>query len=179
MKRLFVSTVVGAALAAASLAPALAQWVPPGSYQQSCTNVRVRDGELTARCTNSSGQRVRSSIAVNSCRGGDIANSNGQLTCNGGNGYGRGRGYGNGNGNGYNNGNGYGRGYNNGNGYGRGNGYAPGGSYQQSCNNIRMSGGVLTASCPSGNGNWMTTSIDPRSCRGTDITNRNGRLSCG
>ena len=175
MKRLFVSSLIGVSLAAASLAPASAQYAPSGSYQQSCTNIRVRGGELTARCTNGSGQRVRSSIAITSCRGGDIANSNGQLVCNGGNGYGRRRGYGYGNNNGYNNG------YNNGNGngYGRGNGYAPGGSYQQSCNNIRMSGSVLTASCPSGNGQWMTTSIDPRSCRGSDITNRNGRLNCG
>jgi rSAM-associated Gly-rich repeat protein len=185
MNRLLLSSLVGASLAAASLAaPASAQYAPSGSYQQSCTNIRVRGNELTASCTSASGARVRSTIALNSCRGGDIANSNGQLVCNGGNGNGRWRnrhrdnGYGNG---GYNNGNGYGNnGYNNGNGYGygNGNGYAPGGSYQQSCRNIRMSGGTLTASCPTGNGNWVTTSINPRSCRGADIANRNGQLVC-
>ena len=177
MKRLFVSSLVGLSLAAASLAPAAAQYAPSGSYQQSCTNIRVSGNELIARCTNPQGQRVRSTIALDSCRGGDIVNSNGQLACNGG-GYGRrhrGNGYGNG---GYGNGNGNGNyGYGN-NGYGN-NGYAPGGSYQQSCNNVRMNGGTLTASCPSGNGQWLTSSIDPRACRGIDITNRNGRLNCG
>lgn len=179
MNRFLLSSLVGASLAAASLAaPADAQYAPSGSYQQSCTNIRVRGNELSASCTSPNGSRVRSMIALNSCRGGDIANSNGQLVCNGnGNGYGRHRdnGYGNG---GYNNGNGYGNnGYNNGNGYGN-NGYAPGGSYQQSCRNVRMSGGTLTASCPGPNGTWMRTSINPRSCRGADIANRNGQLVC-
>jgi hypothetical protein len=183
MNRFLLSSLVGASLAAASLAaPANAQGIPSGSYQQSCTNIRVRGNELVASCTSPNGSRVRSTIALNSCRGGDIANSNGQLVCNGANGYGNGygrrhhrdNGYGN---NGYNNGNGYGNnGYNN-NGYGN-NGYAPGGSYQQSCRNVRMSGGTLTASCPGPNGNWMTTSINPRSCRGADIANRNGQLVC-
>jgi len=54
-----------------------------------------------------------------------------------------------------------------------------GGSYQQSCTNATMNGGTLTANCPSGNGARMTTSINPRSCRGADIANRNGRLQCG
>ena len=183
MNRLLLSSLVGASLAAASLAaPASAQYVPPGSYQQSCTNIRVRGNELIASCTNANGARVRSTIALNSCRGGDIANSNGQLVCNGGSSYGNGRrrhrhrhrdnGYGNG---GYDNGNGYGYGRGN-NGYG--NGYAPSGSYQQSCRNIQMSGGTLTASCPTGNGSYITTSINPRSCRGADIANRNGQLVC-
>jgi hypothetical protein len=40
-----------------------------------------------------------------------------------------------------------------------------------------MNGGTLTASCPGRNGS-MTTSIDPRSCRGVDIANVDGRLAC-
>jgi hypothetical protein len=183
MNRFLLSSLVGASLAAASLAaPADAQYAPSGSYQQSCTNIRMRGNELSASCTAPNGSRTRSTINVGACRGGDIANSNGQLVCNGGNGYGNGygrrhHGYGN---NGYNNG-GYNNGnYNNGgynNGYG-GNGYAPGGSYQQSCRNVRMNGGTLTASCPGPNGSWQTTSINPRSCRGADIANRNGQLVC-
>jgi hypothetical protein len=196
MNRILLSSLVGASLAAASLAaPASAQYAPSGSYQQSCTNIRVRGDQLVARCTNANGAQVRTSIALNSCRGGDIANSNGQLVCNGGSSYGNGRwrnrhrDNGNGNG-GYNNGNGYGNGngnngynnggYNNG-GYNNGgynNGYAPSGSYQQSCRNIRVNGGTLTASCPTANGNFVTTSINPRSCRGADIANRNGQLVC-
>jgi CVNH domain len=202
MNRLLLSSLVGASLAAAALAaPAGAQYAPSGSYQQSCTNIRVRGNQLIANCTAANGSRVRSTIDINSCRGGDIANSNGQLVCNGGSSYGNGNGrrrhrqhrdngygnggYNNGNGNGYgNNGNGdrdrgdRNNGYNNGNGYGYGNGYAPSGSYQQSCRNIRMSGGTLTASCPTGNGTYATTSINPRSCRGMDIANRNGQLVC-
>jgi len=186
MNRIFGTLALGASLAAASLAPASAQVIPSGSYQQSCTNIHVNGDQLIARCTNPQGTRVRSSIALGSCRGGDIANSNGQLVCNGGgygnrrhrrdgNGYGYGNGgYNNGNGNnGYGNGNG---GYNNGNGYG--NSYAPAGSYQQSCNNIQARGSMVTATCPSANGARITSSIDARQCRGMDIANRNGRLVC-
>jgi hypothetical protein len=173
------------ALAAMTFGTASAQSIPSGSYQQSCTNVRVRGDVLTARCNAPQGGTVRSTIALDSCRRGDIANMNGQLTCNrngsGRNGYGYGNnGYGNNGNNGYgNNGNnGYGNNGNNGygnNGYGR----VPGGSYQQSCTNVSMNGGILTATCPSGNGSRITTSINPRSCGGVDITNRNGRLQCG
>ena len=189
MKRLALSLTSAAALAVMAIGTASAQSIPAGSYQQSCTNIRVRGDVLTARCNAPQGGTVRSTIALDSCRRGDIANMNGQLTCNR-NGQRNGYGYGN---NGYgNNGNhgdrddrnrngnnGYGNnGYGN-NGYGN-NGYGlPAGSYQQSCTNATMSGGVLTATCPSGNGQRITTSINPRSCGGADITNRNGRLNCG
>ena len=162
MKRTALSLTAALALAAMAVGTASAQNIPSGSYQQSCTNIRVRGNVLTAACTAPQGGRVRSSIDLSSCRRGDIANSNGQLTCNS-NGYGRGRG----NGNGYgNNGN---------NGYGR----LPAGSYQQSCTNATMNGGVLTANCPAGNGARTTSSINASACRGADIANRNGRLQCG
>src|ERR1700676_2895322 len=93
MPRILFSLLAGLGLAATALAPASAQSIPSGSYQQSCTNIRVRGDQLTARCTNPQGTAVRSTIALNSCRNGDIVNSNGQLACNG-NGYGNG--YGNG-----------------------------------------------------------------------------------
>jgi hypothetical protein len=181
MPHLILRAMLGVSLLAASIAPAGAQTVPSGSYQQSCTNVHVRGDQLVANCTSSQGGRVRSSIALDSCRG-DIANYNGQLTCNvdnSGNGYRhnhRNGQYGNGN-NGNGNGNGNGNyGYGNGNGnYG---GSAPSGSYQQSCRNPQMRGGLLTATCPESNGNLLTTSLNVRQCGGTDIANRNGRLSC-
>jgi CVNH domain len=181
MNQLIVRAALGVSLFAASLAPAGAQMVPSGSYQQSCIGIHVQNGQLVARCTEPQGDRIRSSIALGSCRGGDIANSNGQLVCNGGNGYrqrGDRNGYGGNNAYGNNGNNSYG---NNGNSYGNnGNGYgAPGGSYQQSCSSAHMRGGLLTATCPDGNGTMRTTSIDPRSCRGSDIANRNGRLNCG
>jgi CVNH domain len=198
MSHLILRAMLGISLLAASIAPAGAQTIPSGSYQQSCTNVHTRGDQLVASCTSSQGGRVRSSIALDSCRG-DIANYNGQLTCNvdnsgngyrhnhrngsqnGGNGnYGGGNGnYGGGNGN-YGGGNGnYGGG--NGN-YGGGNGNyggsSPAGSYQQTCRNTQMRGGVLTSTCPEGNGNLLTTSLNVRQCGGADIANRNGRLTC-
>jgi hypothetical protein len=63
----------------AAAAPALAQPIPPGSYQQSCTHIHVRGGILTARCSATNGQRIRSSIRAY-CRG-DIGNVNGVLQC--------------------------------------------------------------------------------------------------
>ena len=185
MKLLLLRLALGASLAAASLAPAAAQTIPSGSYQSSCTNVRVNGDQLIARCTNAQGASVRTSIARNSCRGGDIANVNGQLVCNGGT-YGNAYGYGNGNGHAYGrhrrhhdaddrNMNG-----NNGNmGYGYGNrGSAANGSYLQSCQNVQRNGSMITATCPSANGSMITTSIDARSCNGGDVANRNGRLVC-
>ena len=191
MKRILLGLVAAASLAGTALSPASAQSVPNGSYQQSCTNIRVRGDQLVARCNLPQGGTVRSSISVSSCSRGDIANVNGQLTCNGnGNGYGRGhrdggdRNNGNGNGYGHNgNGNGNGNGYGhngngNGNGNGYGNGYAPGGSYQGSCTNVQMNGSTLTASCTAPNGNRITSSINASQCRGADIANINGRLAC-
>jgi hypothetical protein len=175
MNRVILSILLGGSLAAAAIAPAAAQEVPSGSYQQSCSNVRVRGDQLIARCTNPQGGQVRSSISLDSCRGGDIANSNGQLLCNGG-GNGRGYGYREHRRAGYDNADGN-AGYGNGN-AGYGNGRAASGSYQQSCRNVQMQGGLLTATCPSGNGNMITTSIDASQCRGADIANRNGRLIC-
>jgi len=185
MSRLLVSLVAGLGLAATALAPASAQAIPSGSYQQSCTNIRVRGDQLIARCTNPQGVAIRSSIALDSCRRGDIVNSNGQLACNA-NGYGNGRrwhrrdgddrGYNNGgyNNGGYNNGGYNNGGYNNGR-YGNG---VVSGSYQSSCTNVYMNGPNLTASCTAPNGQRITSSINAAQCRGGDIANVNGRLAC-
>src|SRR6202161_3507742 len=97
MHRIVLGLATAVSLAATAFAvPASAQTIPGGSYQQSCSNVRIRGDQLTASCTAPNGTRMRSSIALGSCRGGDIANSNGQLACNGG-GYGYGNRYRNGN----------------------------------------------------------------------------------
>ena len=179
MKRIVFSAATAIALAAMTVGIASAQAIPAGSYQQSCTNIHVRGDMLIARCNAPRGGTVRSSIALDSCRRGDIANTNGQLTCNNNNGNGYGhrrdgdRGYGN-NGYGNNGNNSYGS-----NGYGNyGNGYAPGGSYQGSCINIQSRGGSLTASCTAPNGQRITSSINPSACRGADIANVNGYLRC-
>src|SRR5215217_6490051 len=54
---------------------------PTGSYQQSCTDAVMQGSTLSAVCRDSRGQRVRSSINTRDCRGRDIANINGRLSC--------------------------------------------------------------------------------------------------
>jgi hypothetical protein len=53
--------------------------VPPGSYLQSCSDIRVRGGVLEATCGGSDNRKVRSSISLRSC--GSFANINGYLQC--------------------------------------------------------------------------------------------------
>lgn len=88
MLRILIGFVIASSLIAAPLVPALAQAGPPGSYQQSCRDVRVRGNTLSASCTAPNGQWARSRINWASCQNGDIANMNGNLQCNaGGGGY--------------------------------------------------------------------------------------------
>jgi hypothetical protein len=126
-------------------ATAFAQNMPPGSYRQSCTNVRVNGNLLTASCSAANGGRITSSIPMG-CSG-DIGNVNGSLRCNGG---------------------------------GRPGGFPnvppPGGSYTQSCTNVRVNGGQLTASCSAPNGHRITSSTS-LACNG-DIGNVSGYLRC-
>lgn len=77
--------------------------VPDGSYQQSCRDISVFNGQLYARCANSNGLFFESQVNYRSCPRG-IANINGRLQCEG-----SGGGYpGGGNGGGYpGNGGGY------------------------------------------------------------------------
>ena len=193
MSRRILSLFAILGLGALAYAPASAQAIPGGSYQQSCTNIRVRGDRLSAVCNGSQGNSTRSTISLSQCQGSDIANVNGQLSCSGNGSYGNGN-YGNrshrrhhgdrddrGN-NGYGNG-GYNNGYGNG---GRDNGYgnqrygsnARSGSYLQSCSNVQTRGGMITATCPSANGTQITSTINAARCGGGDIANVNGRLQC-
>jgi hypothetical protein len=72
-----------AALMALSL-PALAQAPPPGSYRQSCWDIRMQGATLTAVCRRAHGHGEQgTALNVARCVG-DIGNNNGQLVCNGG-----------------------------------------------------------------------------------------------
>ncbi|WP_304170276.1 beta/gamma crystallin-related protein [Phenylobacterium aquaticum] len=130
-----IAALVGAStIAAAAPHAALAQGYdapPPGSYWQTCQNVRVSGGgasrTLSAECRDVRGGWRSSSLRYTDCRG-EIENRDGQLACFSGDpnqgGYRppvNGGGYGNGYGNGYGPGNGGGNG-----GYGQG-GYGQGG----------------------------------------------------
>jgi hypothetical protein len=146
------SVLIALALLAASIAPAAAQYVPQGSYQQSCVDIRSDGNMLRARCTAPNGQLIFSQFQIGSCRGGDIANRNGYLACNNQNGYNPGPGP---------------------------NWRLPAGSYQQSCRNLSAYQGVLSGQCTASNGAWIRSSLQWYRCvPGADIANINGRLEC-
>jgi hypothetical protein len=82
--RIASAMLAGAVIAGLSwLSPAQAQGMPPGSYQQSCTDAHIERGALVANCRSEHGRMQRSVLAdVGRCTG-DIGNINGALQCNG------------------------------------------------------------------------------------------------
>jgi CVNH domain len=63
---------------------AYAQSLPPGSYMQSCWDIRMQGPNLTALCRRADGRGERlTALNVAHCIG-DIGNNNGNLVCNGG-----------------------------------------------------------------------------------------------
>ena len=75
---LFVLFVIGLSVSAHAQGP------PPGSYQQSCREIRVHGPTLTAVCRRANG-RGEQVTALNIARcAGDIGNNNGHLQCSGG-----------------------------------------------------------------------------------------------
>ncbi len=135
-----------------------AQSVPSGSYQQTCRNIGVRGDVLTATCKDTSGNWQNAQMRDISYCNGDITNDNGVLRCASAGGYEGG----------------YNGGYNGG--YYQGS--IPGGSYSQTCQNVRVRGNDLEATCKSVNGDWRTTRLSNFDRCGGDISNEDGRLSC-
>lgn len=163
MRTFVIFGLAGALLAGAATAPAAAQYrgnLPGGSWQGSCQNGQVRGNVLTARCRADSGSYQRTSFNLDSCRGGQLGNSNGRLFCES---------------NRDNRNNSY-RGQRR---HGQRGSYAalPTGSWQGSCNSGRMNGSVLTASCSTGHG-YRTTSLNVQQCRNRSVGNNNGTLFC-
>ena len=54
-----------------------------------------------------------------------------------------------------------------------------GGSYQQSCDDVRQEGSILSAVCGDGRGRRFESSIDVNRCGRSDIGNGRGFLQCG
>lgn len=84
--RAALALIAAAGALAAVAAPAAAQDrgygrpdTPRGSYQDSCRDVQVRRGEISAQCRDNRGQWVWSTASAD-CRG-DMTNQNGRLTC--------------------------------------------------------------------------------------------------
>lgn len=140
----------------------------PGSYRQTCRNVRFDGAELSAVCLDRFGRPNPTSIFVDSCRG-DIANRDGQLSCPSGRGGGP---------------RGFDDGYRGppprrdygGDGFRGGWQGLPGGSWRRSCTDASMQGPILVAACATARGNYRQTSADARSCRA--FGNANGNLVC-
>ncbi len=201
---------LAAALTAAILPTIPAEAAPPGSYQRSCRDIRDtgsgRDAELSAQCRDRGGRYRYSSLRYRECRS-EIANNDGQLTCNGGrpgSGWAGGGAGGGGNygrpdggwndgrpGGGQGGGGNYGRpgggpggGWNDGRpGGGSGGGWGgndrlPGGSWQRSCRNADMRGSMVRAECRSADRDWRDTRIDARACRSGRLGNYDGQLVC-
>ncbi|MDR6952828.1 hypothetical protein J2X65_002187 [Ancylobacter sp. 3268] len=73
---------LAATLLGPAIAPASAQSVPPGSYQQSCQDIRNVAGWLRASCRDRSGRWVEANMAISWCApGNDISNEDGRLVC--------------------------------------------------------------------------------------------------
>jgi CVNH domain len=56
---------------------------PPGSYRESCRDIRMRGSTLSAVCRTVRGREQPTALNISRCVG-DIGNSNGNLVCNGG-----------------------------------------------------------------------------------------------
>jgi hypothetical protein len=132
----------------------VAQSVPPGSYQQTCRDIGVRGDVLTATCKDISGTWQNAQMRDISYCNSDITNDDGVLRCA--------------------SAGGYQGGYNGG--YYQGS--IPDGSYSQTCQNVRVRGNDLEATCKTVNGDWRNTRLRNFDRCGGDISNENGQLSC-
>jgi len=68
-------------LSVISRMPANAQFIPAGSYQDSCDTIQVNGGQLSARCSDIDGNWHWTSTDMNACPSQTFANNNGQLVC--------------------------------------------------------------------------------------------------
>ena len=77
---------MAAAILALGVTAALAQQVPAGSYQRTCSNISVGGTTLNADCKTFNQQSIRTSLPYFASCVGDIGNINGTLACAGPNG---------------------------------------------------------------------------------------------
>jgi hypothetical protein len=128
-------------------------WLPRGSYQETCRRERVEDDTLTAECVDRNARwRYTELQDFRSCRG-DIRNVNGMLQCR--------------------------RGSDDGDDDDADDGTydLPDGNWRASCRRPRIYGSVLYAECRDRTQAWRETSIDLEQCD-NDVENRGGRLVC-
>ena len=124
---------------------------PGGSWRESCRAPSWRGSVLFAQCRTTYDRWINARIDPGSCPDGRLINNDGRLVCEG-----------------------------SGGSWGQGAGWSlPGGSWRQTCRYPVMRGGNLSAECQTVNGGWRNSGIDLRQCGSGDISNENGRLSCG
>jgi hypothetical protein len=126
--------------------------IPPGDYKLTCRDIRNDGNVLKANCQKVDGGWRSTSLDTRSCRN-QIVNEDGRLRCAAGGGHG----------------------------YGPGGwqGGIPPGDYRLTCENIRVNGQRLDASCQKTDGSWRNTSLENFSRCGDRISNVDGRLRCG
>lgn len=128
------------------------QWIPRGSYRETCRREDVEGRTLKAECQDRNGRWRYTELAnFRSCQG-DIYNANGMLGCR--------------------------RGGDDGDDDDDDDDGLPGGNWRYSCRDYRVYGRVLYAECRDNYGTWRATSIDLRQC-GNNVSNFGGRLVCG
>jgi hypothetical protein len=138
------------------------QWrggVPPGSYQETCREIRMNGNQLQARCQKRDGEWRSTSLDARGCQR-EIINDNGYLRCA------------------EFNAPGYGHPSFPGGHPGWGGGIPPG-DYRRTCQNVRISGQRLEATCQTTNGGWHNTSLNNFERCGDKISNVDGSLRCG
>ena len=123
-----------------------------GSFRQTCNVQYESSYSIRAYCLDTRGYSIFNDFNPAGCIG-DIANNDGYLQCQRGNGGGGG-------------------------GWDDNNGYLPNGSYLQTCNSCSMNGSTLQCSCEDIRGYYNWTALNVRYCGNRVIGNLNGRLAC-
>ena len=81
MRKLSLALMAVLCAAAFVRMPAQAQYIPAGSYQDSCDTIQTNGSTLSARCQDVSGNWHWTSTDINACPGRTFANNNGALVC--------------------------------------------------------------------------------------------------
>jgi hypothetical protein len=82
MKRSLAAVAVLAIGGLCVVLPARAEQLPAGPYQQSCRDIRIDKGMLTAECRGAGGRWDKTQLGEAHRCVGDITNNNGVLACN-------------------------------------------------------------------------------------------------
>jgi hypothetical protein len=133
-----------------SSAAAVAQEAnPPGSYQQTCTDISVKKGNLYAKCQDEKGQARSARLSNYEKCSTEIVNKNGSLKCASTNAPAQPPGS-----------------------------VLPPGSYLATCRDIWWQGTTLEATCNNGKNQWLPAILPSAyKCHG-DIANHEGKLRC-